>query len=93
MVGLPALVHFGMLALPFGNGRNAPVSNEDIGRTAAGVLADPAPHIGKSYRPTGPQLLSPDEVAETLGRVLGRRVKYRSVPQSMFLMYKMNLGN
>ena len=31
---------------------------------AAEVLARPGPHIGKSYRPTGPRLLSGDDVAE-----------------------------
>jgi hypothetical protein len=31
-LGLGAIVHFGMLMLPFGEGLNAPPSNEDIGR-------------------------------------------------------------
>ena len=57
-LGLPAVKHLGMMALPFGDGRNAPPSAEDIGAVAAAVLADPAPHAGKTYRPTGPELLS-----------------------------------
>ncbi len=83
--GLPAAVHFGMLMLPFGEGLNAPPSNEDIAAVAAGVLAEPAAHIGKSYRPTGPKLISGHDCAEVLGRVLGRKVRYRDVPTKMFV--------
>ncbi len=46
LLGLPAVVHFGVLMAPYGEGRNAPPSNEDIARVVAAVLADPAPHIG-----------------------------------------------
>ena len=35
LLGLPAVVHFGQLMLPFGDGLNAPPSNEDIGAVAA----------------------------------------------------------
>lgn len=82
--GLPAVAHFGMLMLPFGEGLNAPPSNEDIAAVAAGVLAQPAKHIGKNYRPTGPKLLSGHDVADVFGRVLGRKVRYRDVPTWMF---------
>ncbi len=84
LFGLPAIANFGLFAAPFGDGLNAPPSNEDIGELAAAVLADPTPHIGKSYRPTGPELLSPTDVAAILGKVLGRKVTYKDVPFSMF---------
>jgi NAD(P)H dehydrogenase (quinone) len=58
-LGLRAIVHFGMFMAPFGEGKNAPPSNEDIGRVAAAVLARPEGRIGKCYRPTGPQLITP----------------------------------
>jgi len=84
-LGLPAAAHFGMLMLPYGEGLNAPPSNEDIAAVVAGVLAEPALHIGKSYRPTGPKLISGHDVAATMGRVLGRKVRYKDVPTAMFL--------
>ena len=84
LLGLPAIVHFGMFMAPFGDGLNAPPSNEDIARVATSVLADPAPHIGKSYRPTGPELISPQDIAGMLGKVLDRRVSYRNVPFKAF---------
>lgn len=92
LLGLPAIAHFGMLAAPFGDGTNAPPSNEDIARVAAAVLADPAPHIGKSYRPTGPELLSTADIAGILSTVLDRKVTYRDVPFKMFQKAAMAQG-
>jgi len=92
MLGLPAIVHMGMLMAPFGEGRNAPPANEDIARVVAEVLADPAPHIGKSYRPTGPELLSPHDIAGILGDVLGRKVKYQDSSMKMFSKAAKALG-
>lgn len=91
-LGLPAIVHFGELMLPFGEGRNAPPSNEDIGAVAAGVLADPAPFLGQCLRPTGPELLAPEDVAAVFGRVLDRRVRYRDVPTPTFTRAAKALG-
>ena len=36
--GIAAATHLGMLALPYGDGRTAPASSEDVGAAAAGVL-------------------------------------------------------
>ncbi len=84
LLGLPAIAHFGQFMAPFGDGLNAPPSNEDIARVATGVLADPAAHIGKTYRPTGPELISPQDIAGILGNVLGRKVSYKDVPYKTF---------
>ncbi len=92
MLGLPAIVHMGMLMAPFGDGRNAPPANEDIGRVAAGVLSNPTPHIGKSYRPTSSELLSPQDIAGVFGKVLGRKVKYQDSSFAMFSRAARALG-
>ena len=92
LLGLPGIVHMGMFMAPFGQGRNAPPSNEDIARVAAGVLSNPGPHIGKSYRPTGPELLSPHDVAGILTNVVGRKVKYRDSSIKMFSKAAKALG-
>ena len=58
-----------------GEGRAAPVSNEDMGRVAAVLLAEgPTRHAGRSYRPTGPQLLTGREMAAVVARAVGHRV-------------------
>ncbi len=92
LLGLPAIVHMGRLLLPFGDGRNAPPASEDIARVAVGVLTDPASHIGKSYRPTGPELLSPNDIADILTTVVGRTVKYQDASIKMFTKAAVALG-
>jgi uncharacterized protein YbjT (DUF2867 family) len=53
IMGLQPIAHFGLMAMPLGDGLNAPPSNEDIARVIVSSLVNPAPHIGKTYRPTG----------------------------------------
>ncbi len=87
MVLEPA-AQLGILTMPLGDGSkktNAPPSNEDIAAVNVGALLDPARHAGKTFRPTGPELLSPDAIAATLARVLGRPVRYRDISETMFL--------
>ena len=92
MAALEPIAQFGLLAMPLGDGLNAPPSNEDIARVVVGALSDPGQHIGKSYRPTGPRLLAPDEIAATFGKVLGRKVRYRNASLALFLKVARALG-
>jgi len=92
MAALEPMAHFGLMGLPLGDGLNAPPSNEDIARVIVGALTNPAPHIGKSYRPTGPRLLSPEEIAGAIGKALGRKVKYQNVPMKLFFKVAKSLG-
>ena len=92
MAALEGIVQLGLLAMPLGEGLNAPPSNTDIGRVITGALTDPGPHIGKSYRPTGPRLLAPDEIAAVFAAELGRPVRYRDLPVSLFLKGARALG-
>ncbi|MDW3222542.1 MAG: NmrA family NAD(P)-binding protein [Paracoccaceae bacterium] len=83
---LDVAAHLGMFTMPLGAGdekKNAPPSNEDIARVVVGALLDPRTHAGKRYRPTGPTLLSPNEIAAAMGRVLGRKVTYLDISQKM----------
>ena len=77
--------HLGVLPTITGDGKDAPPSNEDIARVVVAVLLEPDKHAGKQYRPTGPALLSADDMAEILGRVLGRKVRRTDLPWWMFL--------
>lgn len=80
----PVTRKLGVLPLPFGDGANAPVSERDIARCAAALLANPAPHIGTSWRPTGPALLTGGDVAQILTRVFDRQVRYQPISFRMF---------
>ncbi len=69
-----------------GTSRNAPPSTDDIARVAVAALIDPATHAGKTYRPTGPEMLSLDDMVGIVGHVLGRRVRH--VPLPLWMFYK-----
>ncbi len=82
-------VHLGIFPVFTGQSKNAPPSNEDIARVAAAVLMSPEKHAGRTYRPTGPELLSAYDMAGILSRVLGRTV--RTVPMPLWMLYKAGL--
>jgi NAD(P)H dehydrogenase (quinone) len=92
MAALEPISQFGLMALPLGDGLNAPPSNEDIARVIVGGMVDPAPYIGKTFRPTGPRLLSPQEIAATFGKVLGRKVRYQNAPINLFFKFGKSIG-
>ncbi len=74
----------GIFPILTGSSRNAPPSNEDIARVAVALLMDPEPHAGRSYRPTGPELLSAVDIARIVRRVLGHPVLAVNLPQGLF---------
>lgn len=69
----------GLISLPFGRGRHAPIAAEDQGRVIAAILADPAQHAGKTYSLFGPLEMDQYGVAEAVSEALGRQVKYRPI--------------
>lgn len=88
LTALESALHLGMFTMPLGDGnvkKNAAPSNEDIASVVVGALIDPVTHAGKTYRPTGPELMSPDDIAAAMGSVLGRKVKYQNIPVKMML--------
>ena len=75
----------GLYPVLTGDSRSAPVSTEDIAACAVALLRDPEPHAGRSYRPTGPQLMSGRDMAAAVGRAIGRPVRAVNLPFWMFL--------
>ena len=64
-----------------GDSRNAPPSNDDMARVAAGVLADPNRFAGRRLRITGPELIGAAEITTALSRVLRRKVRPLAAPE------------
>jgi uncharacterized protein YbjT (DUF2867 family) len=62
-----------------GDGRIGHIDARDVAEVAAEVAAAPAPHAGKTYWPTGPEVLSSAEVTEVLTKVLGREITFRLI--------------
>lgn len=76
--------HLGVFPIVTGNSEDAPPSNEDIARVVVAALMAPGKHAGKRYRPTGPALLSGDDMAHILSRVLGTKIRRVDLPWWMF---------
>jgi NAD(P)H dehydrogenase (quinone) len=74
----------GVLRLPFGTGRHAPIAAEDQGRVIATILRDPAPHAGKVYPLYGPVEMDHYEIAAEMSKALGREVTYQPIDLDMF---------
>jgi len=66
-------------------GLNAPPSEDDQGRVIAYILKDPSRHAGKTYRPTGPKMISQKDAAEVFGKIFGRKIKVMEVSENMLL--------
>ncbi len=62
-----------------GLGRIGMIDVRDVAAVAAKIAASSAPHVGKTYRLTGPTLITYADVAAILSKVLGRPVTYREL--------------
>jgi NAD(P)H dehydrogenase (quinone) len=77
------IVEKGVIELPLGDGRHAPIAAEDQARLIAEILARPAAHGGKIYSLHGPIEMNQAGVALAVGEVLGRDINYQpiTIPQ------------
>jgi len=93
------VAQFGMLPVPIKGaatsqvGLNAPPSEEDQGRVVANILKNPSKHIGRTYRITGPKLISFRDIAKIFAKVLGRKVKVNEVSKNMFFKSMLASGS
>jgi uncharacterized protein YbjT (DUF2867 family) len=76
---LAPMIRAGLLHVPIGTGRHAPIAAEDQARVIVGILENPAPHRGKVYPLFGPVESTYQEIAQTLSRVLGKEIQYKQV--------------
>jgi uncharacterized protein YbjT (DUF2867 family) len=75
----PAIAKTSSFGSSTGAGRLGMIDARDVGAVAAEIAASPAAHAGKTYWPTGPELLSYSDVADVLSKVLGRHITYREL--------------
>jgi NAD(P)H dehydrogenase (quinone) len=66
----------GVMRLPFGDGRHAPITADDQGRVIAAILESPAEHAGQVYPLFGAVEMNHYQIAEAISEVLGRPVRY-----------------
>ena len=87
------VLQLGLLASPFGNGKNPWISNGDMGRAIVALLKNPAPYFGQKLFPTGPKSISTHEMAAIFSTVSGRKIRVVNAPDWLFLKAGMMLGN
>ena len=68
------------IQLPFGEGKTSPIAVGDVARVIATLLANPQPHIGKTYHLTGPQSEDMHFFADEYSKALGRTITYQDIP-------------
>lgn len=80
------VVGSGVMRMPLSpEARHAPVAAEDQAKVIANILDEPEVHAGKIYPLFGAKELNQNEIAEAVGRTLGRTIKYEQVPVSVFI--------
>jgi uncharacterized protein YbjT (DUF2867 family) len=75
----PAIQRTGGFGSSAGLGRVGMVDARDVAAVAAEVATAPQAHAGRTYRLTGPALITYADVATVLSEVLGRPVQYRTL--------------
>ena len=76
----PSVRDRGRIELPFGRGKTSPVATADVARVVAAVLAEPGPHVGRTYELTGPRSQDMHAVAREYSDALDREVTYSDIP-------------
>jgi uncharacterized protein YbjT (DUF2867 family) len=76
LVLAPAITATSGFGSAAGKGRTGLVDARDVGAVAAEIAASPAPHAGKTYWLSGPELISNYDVAAVLSQLLGRTITY-----------------
>ncbi|HEY5205955.1 MAG TPA: NmrA family NAD(P)-binding protein [Roseiarcus sp.] len=76
---LPSLQK-GVLRMPAGKGRHAPIAADDQGRAIAALLKSPDGHIGTIIPISGPVEMDHEQMAVELSEALGRKIVYENPP-------------
>jgi NAD(P)H dehydrogenase (quinone) len=74
----------GVLRLPFGNGRHAPIAGKDQAYVIAAILENPEPHDRQIYPLYGPVEMNHYEIADAISKTLGIPVRYEPLEVATF---------
>jgi uncharacterized protein YbjT (DUF2867 family) len=88
----PGIANASSFGTSTGDGRIGHVDARDVAAVAAEIAASPAAHAGKTYWPTGPEVLSCREVAAVLTRVLGREITFHPLTFEQQKQAMMSVG-
>jgi uncharacterized protein YbjT (DUF2867 family) len=92
MLSGPTIRMFDEIRMPFGELPVAFIGGWDIARVITEVLTDPVPHIGATYRLTGAQALTMNDISAEFSKVLGRSITYLDIPVERYRDYLLKAG-
>ncbi len=75
----PAIKKTGGFGSSAGKGCLGMIDTRDVAAVAVEIAASPTSHVGKTYKLTGPALITYSDVAATLSKILGRSVTYHEL--------------
>lgn len=76
---LPLFLGQGVIRMPAGKGRHAPIGAEDQARVIAALLKNPDEHFGQTYPLFGPAEIDHHQMAAELSAALGRKIVFEDV--------------
>ncbi len=76
---LPLFLEKGIIRLPVGKARHAPIAAADQGRVIASILQNANGHAGQTYPLFGPVEMDHDQMARELTEALGRPIVFQNV--------------
>ncbi|QIQ06080.1 NmrA family NAD(P)-binding protein [Streptomyces liangshanensis] len=82
----------GVLRIPAGQGRCAPVASQDQGRAIAALLKEPARRAGRITALSGPVEMDFEQLAAELSDALGRKIAYQDQPLEEYAAGLRELG-
>lgn len=80
MMSASTILEQGAIFFPLGDAKLPMIDVHDVAAVAAKILANPAPHAGKTYTLTGATGVGVSDVASALGAELGKPVRYQPIP-------------
>jgi uncharacterized protein YbjT (DUF2867 family) len=73
----PVIKQSGGFVMSAGDGQVGMIDARDVAATAAAIATEASVHAGHSYRLTGPDLITYNDVAKELSDALGHAIEYR----------------
>lgn len=81
----------GLVQMPFGESKHAPLAAEDQARLIATILVNPSTHRGKTYQLFGPKEYTYAEAFAKVSEILGRNIVYERISFEAFYEQRLRI--
>jgi uncharacterized protein YbjT (DUF2867 family) len=88
----PGIAKTNSFSTATGDGCIGHIDVRDVAAVAAEIAAASSAHLGKTYWPTGPEVLSGTDVGAILSRVLGRTITFNPITFEEQKQAMLNVG-